>query len=200
MPTAEEIMTALSGAWRMMNGRSEGLRMLDVSADGFWTSFFAIAVALPALFLGWVSVANDMVAFDPDGPGRASLILRLAIVDITSWLLPLVGLALVARRAGIGDRYVHYVVASNWATAIIVWIMLPPAMLHLFLPDAADAASLVSLLLFLFTMFLSWRLTNVAIGKGPAIATGLFAAMVVASLFVLFGMQDLLGLGRPPAG
>ena len=46
-------------------------------------------------------------------------------------------------------------------------------------------------------MFLSWRLTNVAIGKGPAVATGVFAAMVAASLFVLFGMQDLIGLDRP---
>ena len=67
MPSAEEIITSLSGAWRMMIGRTEGLRMLDLSADGFWTSFFAIVVALPALFLGWVSVANDMVAFDPEG-------------------------------------------------------------------------------------------------------------------------------------
>ena len=118
-------------------------------------------------------------------------------MDLASWLLPLVGLALVARHVGIGDRYVHYVVASNWATAIIVWLMLPPALLHLFLPDEIDGVSLLSLLLFLATMFLSWRLTNVAIGKGPAVATGVFAAMVVASLFVLFGMQDLLGLDRP---
>ncbi|MEX0407614.1 transporter [Aquibium sp. LZ166] len=197
MPSVDEIITSLSGAWRMMNGRTEGLRMLDLSADGFWTSFFAIVIALPALFLGWVSVANDIVAFDPEGAGRLSLILRLALVDLAAWLLPLVGLALIARHVGIGDRYVHYVVASNWATAIIVWIMLPPALLHLFLPDEVDGVSLLSLLLFLATMFLSWRLTNVAIGKGPAVATGVFAAMVAASLFVLFGMQDLIGLDRP---
>lgn len=199
MPTAQETLTSLSGAWHMMTGRREGLRMLDISADGFWTSFFAIVVALPALLLGWISVANDIVAYAPEGPGRLSLIVRLAVVDLAAWLLPLVGLALVAPHVGIGDRYVHYVVASNWAMVVIVWIMLPPAVLHLILPGAIDAASLISLLLFLFTMVLSWRLTNVAIGKGPAMATGVFAAMVVASLFVLFGMQDLLGLDRPPA-
>ena len=86
----------------MMNGRTEGLRMLDLSADGFWTSFFGIVIALPALFLGWVSVANDIVAFDPEGAGRLSLILRLALVDLAAWLLPLVGLG--TDRAPCRDR------------------------------------------------------------------------------------------------
>lgn len=194
MPPAEQIHLHLVGAWRMMLGRADGLRLLDLSADGFWTSFFAIVVALPALFAGWVSIANGMAVLDPEGPGRLSLILRLAVVDLSSWILPLVALALVARRAGIGDRYVHYVVASNWATAIVVWIMLPPSILRFLMPDAADLAALVSLGLFILTLVFSWRLTNVAIGKGPAAATGVFAAMVGMSLFVLFGMQDLLGL------
>jgi hypothetical protein len=178
MPPLELIHIQLTGAWRMMLGKADGLRMLDLSADGFWSSFFAIVIALPALFAGWVSIANEMAVLDPDGAGRLSLILRLAIVDLSSWVMPLVALALLARPAGIGDRFVHYVVASNWATAIVVWIMLPPSILGLFL----------------VTLVLSWRLTNIAIGKGAAVATGVFVAMVAISLFVLFGMQDLLGL------
>lgn len=178
----------------MMLGRADGLRLLDLSADGFWTSFFAIVIALPAMFASWVSLANGMAALDPEGPDRLSLIVRLAIVDLSSWILPLVALALVASRAGIGDRYVHYVVASNWATAIVVWIMLPPSILRFFMPDSPDLAALVSLGLFILTLVFSWRLTNIAIGKGAAVATGVFAAMVAMSLFVLFGMQDLLGL------
>lgn len=194
MPSAEQIHVQLTGAWRMMLGRADGLRMLDLSADGFWTSFFAIVVALPALFAGWVSLANEMAILAPEGAGRLSIILRLAIVDLSSWILPLVALALVAPRAGIGDRFVHYVVASNWATAIVVWIMLPPSILRFVMPDAADLSALVSLGLFILTLVFSWRLTNIAIGKGAAVATGVFAAMVGFSLFVLFGMQDLLGL------
>ena len=33
--------------------------------------------------------------------------IRLAMVDLGSWVLPLVGLALVAPYAGIGNRFVH---------------------------------------------------------------------------------------------
>jgi hypothetical protein len=196
MPPAEQIQLHLHGAWRMMLGRSDGLRMLDISADGFWASFYAIVVALPALFAGWVSVASDMAALAPDGPGRVSLILRLGLVDLASWILPLVALALAAPYAGIRDRFAQYVIASNWATALIVWIMLPPSILRIVFPAAADVAALLSLGLFVLTLVFSWRLTNAAIGKGPAVATGVFVAMVAMSLFVLFGMQDLLGLQR----
>ena len=39
----------------MMLGKPDGLRLLDLSADGFWNSFFAIVGALPALIAGWVT-------------------------------------------------------------------------------------------------------------------------------------------------
>ena len=97
MPPAEDVQTYLLGAWRMMNGKADGLRMLDISADGFWQSFFAIAVALPALFAGWVSIASGMAAANPAGGGSMMLIVKLALVDIVAWLLPLVGLALWRR-------------------------------------------------------------------------------------------------------
>ena len=41
---------------------------------------------------------------------------------------------------------------------------------------------------------LTWRLTNVAIGKGPAVATAVFAAMFLLSLMVLYGLQFIVGL------
>lgn len=194
MPAAEEIQQYLTGAWRMMTGRADGLRMLDVSADGFWNSFFAIVVACPALVVGWVAFANELGLGGGVGV-RLVTVIRLAIVDIGSWVLPLVGLALVARPAGISDRFVPYVVASNWASALLVWIMLPPALIRLFWPAGEDFASLLSLVLFLVTLVLLWRLTNIAIGKGPAMATAVFSGMFAVSLIVLFVLQLATGLG-----
>ena len=60
MPRVEEIQQYLTGAWRMMMGKPDGIRLLDISADGFWNSFFAIAIALPALIAGWVTLANTL--------------------------------------------------------------------------------------------------------------------------------------------
>ncbi|MCV3239879.1 transporter [Mesorhizobium sp. ZC-5] len=194
MPPAEDIQQYLTGAWRLMMGKPDGIRLLDISADGFWNSFFAIVVSLPALVVGWVAVANEL-SQDPDiAGGRFSIFLRLGLVDIGAWVLPLAALALVAKPAGIGGRFVHYVVATNWGSALIVWSMLPPALLRLFFPSASDTASVISLVLFVLSLVLSWRLTNMALGRGPAIASAVFAGMFAVSLAVLFGLQAMFGL------
>jgi hypothetical protein len=196
MLSADETQASLTGAWRLMLGKVDGLRLLDLSADGFWNSFFAIVVAAPALIVGWVGIANEIG--DPDAfAGRFGMLVRLATVDIGSWVLPLVALALVARRAGIGGRFVHYVVASNWASAITAWLMLPSALIRLFLTSASQISSLVSLALFALSMVLTWRMTNAAIGKGAAVGTAVFVGMFIASLMVLFGLQMLLGITVP---
>ncbi|RAZ75156.1 transporter [Mesorhizobium atlanticum] len=196
MLSADETYASLAGAWRLMFGKADGLRLLDLSADGFWNSFFAIVVAAPALIVGWVGIANEIG--DPDAfAGRLGMLIRLATVDIGSWVLPLVALALVAPRAGIGGRFVHYVVASNWASAIIAWLMLPSALLRLFLPSNSDVNSLVSLFLFALSALLTWRMTNASIGKGAAVGTAVFVGMFIASLLVLFGLQALLGIDIP---
>ena len=198
MPPAEEIQRRLAGAWRMMNGKEDGLRLLDLSADGFWNSFFAIVVALPALVVGWVTIAGELQAHSAEFGNRTFTLMRLALVDLGTWILPLCLLALAARPAGIAGRFVHYVVASNWATAIFAWIMLPPALIRLLWRDAGDAAAAISFVLFLGTLVLSWRLTNVAIDRGAGVATAVFFGMLTASVVVLFGLQALLGVAPPP--
>ena len=196
MLSADETYASLAGAWRLMFGKADGLRLLDLSADGFWNSFFAIIVAAPALIVGWVGIANEIG--DPDAfAGRLGMLIRLATVDLGSWVLPLVALALVAPRAGIGGRFVHYVVASNWASAIIAWLMLPSALPRLFLPSTSEISSLVSLFLFALSALLTWRRPNASIGKGAAVGTAVFVGMFIASLLVLFGLQALLGIDIP---
>ncbi|KQU64261.1 transporter [Aminobacter sp. DSM 101952] len=189
-----EIQQYLSGAWRLMLGKADGLRQLDLSADGFWNSFFAILIAVPALIVGWVGVSDELTLQSAAFAGRFGIVVRLALVDIGAWVLPLIVFALVARRVGIGDRFVHYVVASNWASAIIAWLMLPAALLRTVMPAAQSATSMLSLALFVLSMVLSWRMTNAAIGKGPAVGSAVFAGMFLVSLLVLFSLQAMFGI------
>ncbi len=203
MPAIDDIFRYLTGVWRMMTGRPDGIRLLDLSADGFWNSFFAIAVALPALMVGWAGIANELGANPDIFGGKLSILLRVALVDLGAWVLPLALLGAIAPLAGVADRFVHYVVASNWASALLIWLMLPAALLRLFAPSLQGVAEMLSLALFAVSMALTWRLTNVALGKGPWIATAIFAGMFVASLVILFILQGALGLSPPdqlPAG
>jgi hypothetical protein len=195
MPPAEDIQQYLTGAWRLMMGKPDGIRLLDISADGFWNSFFAIAVAFPALVVIWVAIANDL-GQDPDiAGGRFSIFLRLMLIDLCAWILPIGALALVARRAGIAGRFVHYVVATNWGAALTAWIMLPASLLNMLTPSGSELAVIVSLVFLALALVLGWRLTNAALGRGPALASALFAGMLAATLVVTFALQALLGLG-----
>ncbi|MHA6643832.1 transporter [Mesorhizobium sp. A623] len=196
MLSADETQASLTGAWRLMLGKPDGLRLLDLSADGFWNSFYAMVFAVPALIVGWVGIANEIG--DPDVfAGRLAMLFGLAAVDFGAWVLPLIGLALVAPRAGIGERFVAYVVASNWASAIIAWLMLPPALIRLFLPASDPTAGFLSLFCFLLSMVLTWRMTNAVVGKGAAIGTAVFVGMFVISLVVVFALQAMLGITVP---
>jgi hypothetical protein len=190
---SEIVQASLLGSWRLMMGRTDGLRLLDLSVDGFWNSFFAIVLSVPPLAVGWISIANEMVAA-LDAPMRSGIIARLAFVDLGAWLVPLVALAVVAKPAGLASRFVPYVVASNWGSAIVAWIMLPAALTRLIYPDAVEAAALVSLILFGISLVLTWRLTNSAIGRGPGIATAVFAGMFLGSVVVLLMLQGAVGI------
>jgi hypothetical protein len=197
MPPSEDIQRYLVGAWRLMTGRRDGIAMLDLSADGFWNSFFAIVVALPALIVGWVGTANELGADPAASASRFSYLMRLALVDLGSWILPLVALAFAAPLAGLRDRFVHYVVATNWASAILSWVMLPAALLRMVTSSGSDLVIVLSLALFALSMALTWRLTNAVIDRGPAMGTAVFAGMFVASIVVLLALQSLFGIYIP---
>ena len=196
MLSGTEIQSGLTGAWRLMMGRADGLRLLDLTADGFWNSFFAIIVALPPMALGWVLLA-DHIAGNAESVSRGSLFLGYALTDLGTWLLPLAGFAVAARPAGIADRFVPYVVASNWGSALLAWLTLPPAIVTLFAPTATDVIALLKLLFFGLSLLFGWRLTNAVIDRGAALGTAVFAGMFAASLIILLLLQALLGLSLP---
>lgn len=194
MISTAEIQLYFYGVWRLMLGRPDGMKLLDVSADGFWNSFSAILVALPALLISWTVFANE-AEFMMMMPGmRFRILIGLFFAGIGSWVLPLVALAIVAPHARIADRYVHYVVATNWASALFAWMMLPPTLLQILFPATAEFTTLVSIAMFFATLFLSWRVTVAAIGKGQAIGTAVFFGMLVTSTVILFTLQALLGI------
>lgn len=202
MPSIREIQQYFLGAWRLMFGRQDGLRLLDTSADGFWDSFFAMVVALPPLVIGWVAVANDLGQAPDIYGGKPSIVVRLAIAEFGEWVLPLVVLALAARSAGIADRVVHYVVASNWATAVLLWVTLPLPLLQFVLPTDSGLITFAALAVFVVSIVFNWRLTNATLNKGAATATVVTAGIVAVTIIVSLVLNSALGLyvSAAPAG
>ncbi|MGC4024459.1 MAG: transporter [Mesorhizobium sp.] len=194
MPEAGVVQSALAGAARMMFGKPDGLRRMDLSLDGFWDSFLAIPLAAPPLLVGWIASTSDYLAKPGASGSQLSIVAANGVIELAAWIIPILLLGLVARVAGIADRFIPYVVATNWASVIIAWYMLPISLLRLVTPESQDIIASVSLVFFLTTMVLVWRLTNAAIGKGAAVSTAVFTAMFVASIVTVYLFAWLLGI------
>lgn len=190
-----DIQQNLAGAWRLMTGREDGLRLLDVTADGFWNSFFAIPVALPALAVGWLMAANGIAA--DGGGGRLSIVATLAIVDLSVWIVPLVVFVAVAPQAGLSGRVAPLVVAYNWGEALMSWLALPVVLFLLVVDVGQQTADALMLFLFILLTVLGWRLVTTAIGRGAGVGSAVFAGLFVVSLVVLITLERLLGIFTP---
>lgn len=191
MPPIEVMQRSLAGAWATMRGKKSGLALLDLTVDGFWDSFWAIPLALPPLLLTWITVANSItVSEDP----VFSVILRLAIVDIVNWLLPLVLFALVARRLRLSKRFLPFVVASNWGTVVLVWIVLPLRLLDLLAPQSQGLAEVLALAVMILSLVLFWRLTRTTLQTDLATTTAVYLGLNAASLVIVIALPQMLGL------
>ncbi|MBP0438486.1 transporter [Tianweitania sediminis] len=173
-----------------MRGKKAGLSLLDLTVDGFWDSFWAIPLSLPPLLLTWITVANSIASGDP----VFTLILRLALVDLVNWLLPLFLFALAARRLRLSKRFLPFVVASNWATVVLVWLVMPLRLLDLLSPQSREVAELLSLLVMILSLVLFWRLTRTTLQTDLPTTTAVYVGLNAASLFIVILLPQMLGL------
>ncbi|HHZ07734.1 MAG TPA: transporter [Rhizobiales bacterium] len=194
MADMSEIRRNLTGAWRLMTGRADGLRLLDISADGFWNSFYAIPVALPALAVGWLMTANGIAA---DGGGRLATLAALAVVDLSVWIVPVIVFVAAAPQFGLTNRVAHLVVAYNWGEALMNWLALPVALFLLVFDVSQQTSDALMLLTFIVLTVLGWRLVTTAIGRGAAVGSAVFGGLFVVSVVVLITLERLMGILPP---
>lgn len=194
MPSLEEIQYYFSAVWRTMTGHPEALNNLNTTADGFWRSFYAILVALPALLIGWVDVASRLTSSIDDASLRFSTALKLGTIDLIIWLLPLLIIGMLSRHLGIERRYSTYVVATNWATALFAWIYAPITFLNLLIPALSPILGGIGLGLLLVTLLLSYQLTRAALQRPHSFVLPFFLTILFCSIILTLILQGVTGL------
>ncbi|MFK4823707.1 hypothetical protein ACI0FM_02735 [Paenochrobactrum sp. BZR 588] len=194
MPTIDTIYRYFYGVWRMMTGKSDGLAYLDISADGFWRSFYAILVSLPPLLAGWVAYAAELTGGREETAMRFSIVIKAAIVDITAWILPIFLLGLVVSKIGIAKRFAPYVIASNWGTALLAWAFAPISLLQLVMQQRSQTISILSLVFMIAIIVMSYRLTRTALQKPTSFALPFYIAMFMVSFAITIMLQELFGI------
>ncbi len=198
MPGFQEVLQYLSGVWLLARGRSEGFRLLDISADGFWRSFAAIGWSLPALFLSWISYRrsySDAIGVD-DAVGPL-FVPTLALIDLINWLAPLVLLGLLARPLGIAQFFARYVIATNWLSLAFAYVFALPVIWNLLYPEAGQLTALVSLILLVLAFAAFIRVARLAFDNDMTMALAVTIGTFVFSLILTGFLQRLFGVGLP---
>ena len=167
MTSSGDAAKGIYAAWRLLHGERGAVAWFDASITGFWRSFAAAIVAVPAFIaLVALSTLNQEAVNWPAVAGVQ------AVAYVMDWFaFPL--LAIYACDAmGKGDKYLRLIVAMNWARVIESALILPGAILAGMMPQGI--LGFVPIAIFLAVMAYHWFVIRVALDGGPRETLAIF--------------------------
>lgn len=186
MPTWPEIARSVDAAWRLARGDASAVDRLDLSVDGFWKSFTAAVVVLPAYVL--VLLDQYRLAGWPAEPWATAFTEGLGYA--IGWMaFPLAAIPLT-RLLGLSQRYVPLIVANNWSTVIQVAVYTAVVLLGVILPLPMRATALLTATLAILVY--QWFVIRSALATTNGIAAGLVVIDLLLSVTVSRVLDGLL--------
>jgi hypothetical protein len=189
-PPMRAVITAgIAGALLLARGRTEGLALVETSADGAWRSFAAALICLPALlairFFSWASMGVP-----EDG------IVRALIAEITAYTISWAGFALLtlplAKSWGRDSDWPRFIAAWNW-TNIVQYAL----MLALTVPGVIGLPNAIVQVLMLvgiaYACWLEWFVARNALGVDGQKAAALVGLDLFLGLFLAGLLRTLSG-------
>jgi hypothetical protein len=184
MITRQEVFEGLYGAWRLLLTDRGAVALFDDSIAGFWKSFFAAFLVLPAYVL---VVTFGPVSFESERNILAVLLIH-AEFYIIGWILwPLI-MGYATPVFDRGEKFALYVVAFNWSAAVRAGLLLAVFLISAILPLSPALAKLLDLLL--LVVLLAYHMfvlrTTLDLPAGPAIGLTIFEFILSQ---VILGVQ-----------
>ncbi|SDA86815.1 hypothetical protein [Sinorhizobium sp. NFACC03] len=195
MPLLDEVLAYIKGLWLLAQGKEEGFRWLDFSESGLWRSFTSMLWCLPAIAVTWASWRFYYLSAMPAGTTIGiGFIFKLLVVDLVSWLLPLVLIATLSRPLGFAGAVVPIVVTTNWLSVPLSYAMAIPAAIRLIIPGSQGLTSLIWLALLVVSVALLFRLLRMITGNQTLLASALTALFLLPSMMIGDLLQRFFGL------
>ncbi len=196
IPSAAEIARSLNGAWLLFRRDPGGLALFNFTARGAWNSFFAAVLVAPLYATLWLlrdtgAGAATAVEAATDDTGMRFIAVK-AIGYIAGWLaFPALAFEVV-RLLGRTERYVAFVVATNWAGAIQQGIYLGVGLLMTLGPFPPNVAAMATLAALAVALAYGWFAIRVSLGVPGAVAAGLLALDFALGLIIAGVERGLL--------
>ena len=183
-----------------MLGHEDGLDHIDLSADGFWSSFVGLALmGLIDCLVLTVSFPMSQQAEEQAGPSTAAYVFLSLMIILISYLTSLVALFVLCRFEPAQSRFPNVVICMNWAAPVVSVVFGVPAFVLLVLNAASGGQgnfvlALLSVVLFVAMLIAMFRLIRISLNVTPGQAVGLFPGSTVVSLVLQEWLSMLFGI------
>ncbi|WP_414473293.1 hypothetical protein [Microvirga sp. M2] len=193
--TAEEVNRSFRGTLELLHSRAEGLKSFDMSEQGFWRSFAAIWLTLPAYIVSLAFERLRLGLLQPDRSllGNLWIDLVVALGHVASFVALPLAMIWVARRFHLTRAYVPFVIVTNWVTVVGLLLLSVPAMLLLLGWATPPLASLFSLAFAIIIVRMQWFATKATLGISSLAAFGIVLLGIVLNSCVASLTRALLG-------
>ncbi|WP_112662852.1 hypothetical protein [Microvirga flavescens] len=193
--SADEVNRSLKGAVDLLHSRTEGLKAFDMSERGFWRSFAAIWLALPAYV---VSIAMERLRLGLLLPDRALfgsiwLDVAVALGFAASFLALPLAMIWLSRKLRRTDRYVPFVIVTNWISVMALLALSVPALLLVIGWATPALACLFSVAFAIIFARLQWFATRATLGVSSGLAFCIVLLGLMLNLAIGEIMQSLIG-------
>ena len=182
----------LRGVWRLAMGDDDWRDDMDLTTEGVFASFWAIALSTPFAIVSVLSeyrIAIESPAFSSSIYAKAPMAVILPtelIASLVAWGVTLGALALVAQRFGASRETAALIISYNWSQLLAYFTVMGPA-----ISIAATGNGQLSAFLFLGVLFFSIFLFWVVIRRNLPIDVGVAVTLIVGLSAISFGVYAI---------
>lgn len=193
--TADEVNRSFRGTLALLHSRAEGLKSFDMSERGFWRSFTALWLTLPAYIVSLAFERQRLGLLQADHSLLDSFWIDavVALGHVASFVVLPLAMIWITRRFNLTKAYVPFVIVTNWITAIGLLVLSVPAMLLLIDWATPALASIFSLAFAVIIVRMQWFGTKATLGLSSFPALGIVLLGIVLNSCVGSITRALLG-------
>lgn len=195
MINSRDVVLGLYVAWRLLLFDGAARQYIDATIASYWKSFYAAAIALPAVFI----VRLLYLDAHPELTAHADterIVAVFALDYVYQWVAFPLLMVYGADAIGRSRQYVAFIVAHNWAQVVQVAIILPAfAIFAAAGPEPSGTAAALLFAAHLVTWIYSWFIARTVLEIGGGIAALVVLGELAVSYTIAWGSESLIAAG-----
>lgn len=171
MPPRSEIEQSIYGVWRIVLRDPDAPRYFNVTADGFWRSFFAAAIVAP-LYLLQILLAQDLIAADVNALGFGVYLFVQALVFVFTWIGFVVLMVPATRLLNLEASYAGFIIVWNWSQVLKIVLLVLVLLLRYLGLLSGGIGQVVLFAAFLTALYIAFLVARAGLGCDIPTAIG----------------------------